>query len=209
MTSIQVQTSAGSSQLNLDKYEQGSTAIAALTDAYGGLTGSVRLLSTDVEEGRRGIRSLDLDHRTTLKAMLSTGRLLEELSTDRGLMWSEIAKLCEVNVSTVRKWRAGDSISSDGQRALARLAAFLDLLSEVGPIDEPASWLNMWLVDHLTVNAADIYIAGQADDLLEHAQGHLGLEELLDRWNSNWRDMDRSDWIIVVGPDGERVLTRR
>ena len=30
--------------------------------------------------------------------------LLEELATDRGLGWSEIARLCEVSVSAVRKW---------------------------------------------------------------------------------------------------------
>ena len=76
-------------------------------------------------------------------------------------------------------------------------------------MDEPAGWLNMRLSDRLTVTAADLYIDGRADDLLEYAQGHLGLEALLDRWNPNWRGAARSDWRIVVGPDGERVLTRR
>lgn len=209
MTRAQVQTSAGSSQLDLDAYERDSTAIAALADAYGGLTGSVRLLSEDVEGGRRKVRSLDLDHRTGSKAALATERLLDELSTAHGLAWSEIARLCHVTVSAVRKWRAGDSISPERRRALARLAAFLDLLTDVGPVDEPASWLNMRLSDQLTVNAADIYIDGRADDLLEYAQGHLGLEALLDRWNPEWRRVARSDWRIVVGPDGERILERR
>lgn len=209
MTRARVQTSAGSSQLDLDAYERDSTAIAALADAYSGLTGSVRLLSADVEDGRREARSLDLDYRTTARAVLAPDRLLEELSTAHGLAWSEIARLCHVTVSAVRKWRAGESISAERRRALARLAAFLDLLTDVGPVDEPASWLNMRLSDQLTVNAADIYIDGRADDLLEYAQGHLGLEALLDRWNPDWRVVARSDWRIVVGPDGERVLTRR
>ena len=209
MTRAQVQTSAGSSQLALDAYERDSTTIAALADAYGGLTGSVRLLSEDVEDGRREVRSLDLDRRTTARATLAPERLLDELSTAHGLAWSEIAKLCHVSVSAVRKWRAGDSISPERRRALARLAAFLGLLSEVGPVAEPAGWLNMRLSDRLTVTAADLYIDGRADDLLEYAQGHLGLDVLLDRWNPDWRIAARSGWKVVADSDGQRVLTRR
>ena len=214
MTQTQVQTSAGSSQLDLDAYQRDSTArtalaIATLTDAYGGLSGEVRLLSEDVEDGRREVRSIDLDLRTSAKATLSTESLLDELSTARGLGWSEIARLCEVSVSAVRKWRAGDSISPERRRSLARLAAFLDLLEEVGPVSEPAGWLNMRVSDQLTVTAADLYIDGRADDLLEHAQGHLEPEALLERWKPNWRSIARSEWRIVNRPDGERVLTRR
>ena len=214
MTHTQIQTSAGSSQLDLDAYQRDSTAraalaIAALTHAYGGLTGKARLLSENVEDGRREVRSIDLNIRTSAKAASGTELLLEELSIDRGLGWSEIARLCEVSVSAVRKWRAGESISPERRRALARLAAFLDLLEEAGPVAEPASWLNMRMSDQLAVTAADLYIDGRADDLLEHAKGHLGLEELLDRWSSDWRTAARSEWRIVNRPDGERVLTRR
>ena len=214
MTHTQIQTSAGSSQLDLDAYQRDSTAraalaIAALTHAYGGLTGKARLLSENVEDGRREVRSIDLNIRTSAKAASGTELLLEELSIDRGLGWSEIARLCEVSVSAVRKWRAGESISPERRRALARLAAFLDLLEEAGPVAEPASWLNMRMSDQLAVTAADLYSDGRADDLLEHAQGHLGLEELLDRWSSDWRTAARSEWRIVNRPDGERVLTRR
>ena len=214
MTHPQVQTSAGSSQLDLGGYQRDSTAraasaIASLTYAYGGLTGTVRLLSADVEDGRREVRSIDLDLRISAKAASGAELLLEELSTGRGLGWSEIAQLCEVSVSAVRKWRAGEAISPERRRALARLAAFLDLLEEVGPVNEPVGWLNMRMSDQLTVTAADLYIDGRADDLLEHAQGHLGLDALLDRWNPNWRTAVRSEWKIVNRPDGERVLTRR
>ena len=135
--------------------------------------------------------------------------LLEELSTDCGLGWSEIARLCGVSVSAVRKWRAGKTISSEHRRSLARLASFLDLLEDVGPVDEPAGWLNMRLSDQTTVTAADLYIAGHPQDLLEHAQGILEVEQLLDRCAPDWRTASRSEWKIVTLPDGERVLTRR
>ena len=214
MTTPQSQTSNQSRQLEFDAYEHDSTAqyasaIAELTDTYGGLTSKVRLLSQDVEGGRRTVRSLDLDERTSSKSRLGTESLLEELATDRGLGWSEIARLCEVSVSAVRKWRAGESISSDHRRSLARLASFLDLLEDVGPVDEPAGWLNMRLSDQTTVTAADLYIAGHPQDLLEHAQGILEVEQLLDRCAPDWRTASRSEWKIVTLPDGERVLTRR
>ncbi len=214
MTTPQSQTSNQSRQLELDAYEHDSTAqyasaIAELTDTYGGLTSKVRLLSQDVEGGRRTVRSLDLDERTSAKSRLGTESLLEELSTDRGLGWSEIARLCGVSVSAVRKWRAGETISSEHRRSLARLASFLDLLQEVGPVDEPAGWLNMRLSDQTTVTPADLYITGHPQDLLEHAQGHLEVEQLLDRCAPDWRTASRSEWKIVTLPGGERVLTRR
>ena len=214
MTATQLQTSTQSRQLEPDAYEHDSTAqyasaIAELTDTYGGLTSKVRLLSQDVEGGRRTVRSLDLDERTSAKSRLGAESLLEELSTDRGLGWSEIARLCGVSVSAVRKWRAGESISSEHRRSLARIASFLDLLEEVGPVNEPAGWLNMRLSDQTTMTAADLYIAGHPQDLLEHAQGILEVEQLLDRCAPDWRTASRSEWKIVALPDGERVLTRR
>ena len=214
MTATQLRTSTQSRQLEPDAYEHDSTAqyasaIAELTDTYGGLTSKVRLLSQDVEGGRRTVRSLYLDERTSAKSRLGAESLLEELSTDRGLGWSEIARLCGVSVSAVRKWRAGESISSEHRRSLARIASFLDLLEEVGPVNEPAGWLNMRLSDQTTMTAADLYIAGHTQDLLEHAQGLLRVEQLLDRCAPDWRTASRSEWKIVELSDGERVLTRR
>ena len=221
MTATQLRTSTQSRQLEPDAYEHDSTvqnasAIAELIDRYGRLTGTCgrpigmgRLLPKVVEGGRLKVRSLDLNERTSTKSRLPIASLLEELSTSRGLGWSEIARLCGVSVSAVRKWRAGESISSEHRWSLARLASFLDLLQAGGPVDEPAGWLNMRLSDQTTVTAADLYIAGHTQDLLEHAQGLLRVEQLLDRCAPDWRTASRSEWKIVTLPDGERVLTRR
>ena len=67
----------------------------------------------------------------------------------------------------------------------------------------------MRLSDNHTVTAADLYLDGRSNDLLEHAQGHLGVAELLDRWKPEWRDDTRSDWKIVTAADGERSITRQ
>jgi len=208
------QTSARSSQLDFEEYTprstaQDATAISRLADSYAELSGPVKLLCKEVENRRRNIRSLDLDDRTANKARSSAEDLLEELAADRGLGWSEIAKLCEVSVSAVRKWRAGESISPERRRLLARLAAFLDLLEEAGPVEEPAGWLNMRLVETHTVTAFDLYVDHHFENLLEYAQGHLNVYDLLARWNSDWRAAAHSDWAITDGPDGQRSLIQR
>lgn len=214
MTEAQTRTSARSRQLDVDAYERDATAaaapaIAALNTAYSSLTGRVTVLSADVEDGRREVRSLDLDHRTNLKAQLGREALLEELAVDRGLGWTDIARLCRVSVSAVRKWRTGGAITPERLRVVAQLAAFLDLLEESGPVGDPVGWLMMPLLDQYRASGADLYRDAHMADLLEYAQGHLSVEQLLGRWNPDWRDTHRSEWMVVDRPDGERVVTRR
>lgn len=208
------QTSDTSTQLEQKQTTDTSTAsnletIRDLQRSYDELTGPVRILNEDVEAGRREVREWDLDERTAAKARQNALTLLDELSTDRGLSWSDIARLCRVSVSAVRKWRAGETPTPERRRELARLAAFVDLLDEIAPVADPANWMLMRLVESHTTTAADLYLDGRSNDLLEHAQGHLGVRELLDRWNPSWRDDNRSTWQIVTAADGERSITRR
>ena len=214
MSTTQAQTSATSPQIDRTVYVRDTTAsqapaIAALNNAYGGLTGRVRVLSEDVAAGRRDVRTLDLEERTSTKALTGTAALLDELAVERGLSWSDVARLCSVSVSAIRKWRSGESPSPERRRSLARLAAFIDLLEQAGPVADPAGWLFMRLSEGCTATAADLYDAGRGDDLLEHAQGHLNLNDMLDRWNPEWRTDTRSDWKVTSNSEGDRVLTRR
>jgi len=209
------QTSGTSTQLEVEARADSSTAstvdtIRRLQRSYDELSGPVRILNEDVESGRREVREWDLDERTAAKARAEALVLLEELSTDRGFSWSDIARLCGVSVSAVRKWRSGETPSPERRRDLARLAAFVDLLDEIAPIADPATWMLMRLVDRHTVTAAHLYLVeGRSNDLLEHAQGHLGVNDLLDRWNPDWRSSTQSDWQVVVASDGHRSITRR
>ncbi len=154
-------------------------------------------------------RPLDLEARTDAKVLSGIAVLLEELAVERGLAWSDIARLCSVSVSAVRAWRSGESPAPELRRSLARFAAFLDLLEQAGPVDDPAGWLFMRLADGYTTTAADLYVAGKVEDLLEHAQGRLTLHEMLDRWDPEWRTATRSEWMVTTNSDGDRVLTRR
>lgn len=211
---MMTQTSNTSTQLDLDAYSDTATAerasaIEHLTERYADITGRVRVLNEDVEEGRRNVRQWNLDDRTGAKARFGGAALLDELAAGRGFGWSEIARLVGVSVSAVRKWRNGEAPSPQRRRDLARLAAFVDLLDEIGPIGEPAGWLMMRLSDAHTATLADLYVAGRAEDLLEHAEGHLSVQDLLDRWNPSWRDETRRNWQVVESPDGGRSIVRR
>ena len=213
MTSID-QTSARSRQLESGVVAEigtaaASRAIAGLNESYRMLSGQARLLAEDVEDGRREVRSLDLGLRTNMKAAAGPDVLLEELAIDRGLGWSDIARLCGVSVSAVRKWRSGGSLSPERLRALAKLAAFLELLEQSGPTGEPTRWLMMPLVEGHTVSAAELYHAGLEEDILEHAQGHLTLVDMLSHWNPDWQADTRSEWTVVERPDSERIIVRR
>ena len=208
------QTSAASPQLDHTVYDHDATAnrapaLASLNSSFTDLTSRACARSGNVTAGRREVSSLDLEERTGTEAHTATTALLEELAVERGLAWSDIARLCSVSMSAMRKWRSGESPAPERRRSLARLVAFLDLLDQAGSVDDPAGWLFMRLSDDHTATAADLYIAGKVEDLLEHAQGLLTLHETLDRWEPEWRTATRSDWTVTTNTDGDRVLTRR
>lgn len=204
MTTTLGQTAAQSGQVNFQSYQHGSTV--RRVDGYRSPTGQKIVF---VKDDRRQGRSLELERRAYAKARTDAESLLEELATDRGLGWHQISHLCGVSVQIVRKWRNGGQIPADSHRALAQLAAFLDILEESDLTVHPAGWLYMRLLESHTVRAADLYVAGRADDLLEHAQGLITAKDLLDKWSPDWRTKKRSHWKLVDLPGSERVLTRR
>ena len=219
MTLITDQTSAKSRQLGAGFMSEigtasTSAAIAGLNESYSACTcwtyvASHRSYSFRETPMRRAARLSALGLLTNKKAQHGSETLLEELAVDRGLGWTDIARLCGVSISAVRKWRAGGALAPERRRSLSKLAAFLELLSEVGPVGDPVGWLMMPLVEQHTVTAADLYREGLDEDILEYAQGPLSVEALLDRWNSSWRTETRSDWMVVDRPAGERVIARR
>ena len=219
MTIIIDQTSAKSRQLGAGFMPEigtasTSAAIADLNESYSAYAcwttlSSQRILSSREEPTRHTPQMPALGLLTNKKAQHGSEALLEELAVDRGLGWTDIARLCGVSISAVRKWRSGGALAPERLRSLSKLAAFLELLSEVGPVGDPVGWLMMPLVEQHTVTAADLYREGLDEDILEHAQDPLSVEALLDRWNSSWRTETRSDWMVVDRPDGERVIARR
>jgi len=191
-----------------DQTAASSTTIEALTRKYADLRDEARLVNSEIIDGHREMRRWRLDERTAAKARDDVHHLLDELAIDRGMTWAAIARLSGVSVSAVRKWRAGDAPAPDRRLAVARLAAFLDLLEEL-PVSEPSAWLAMPMVDGYTVTAEDLYLAGGADQLLDFASGQLDLNDILTEFDSDWRTQYRSDFEVVEGGDGSPSIVRR
>ncbi len=201
-------TDAPEVQLDSDQTASASSTIQQLNVSYAELRGEARQVNNDIEDGHREVRRYDLDERTSLKARCAPQELLDELATDRGLSWATIARLSGVSVSAVRKWRSGDAPSPERRLALARVAAFLDLVSEM-PVADPGSWLSMPLVTQYSVTGEDLFLANRVDDLLDYAAGHVTAKQILDLFDDAWRDHFASDWEVFDAPDGERSIRRR
>ena len=184
-----------------------SEFIEHMTLLYAALR-EARFINSLVVEEHHKARGWCLDDRTAIKARSNVPDLLNELAIDRGLTWSSIAKLCGVSISTIRQWRYEVGPSTESCPAVARLAAFIDLLVEL-PVDEPATWLAMPMVSDYTITAEDLYIAGFADQLFDYASGQADLDEILNEYDRNWRTLYRSQYKIVKAGDGNPSIVRR
>jgi hypothetical protein len=155
------------------------------------------------------MRDRDLAQRAAVKGRNNVASLLAELAADRGMAWADIARLINVSVSAIRKWRTNQPASADHRLALAKLAAFLDLLSEYA-IEDPAQWMEMRLPlpAGYTFTPLDIYQSGASAVLLDYASQRCTAEEMLDRIDDSWRNQ-RSQFESYNAPDGEKAIRIR
>lgn len=210
-------TGTASRQIKLREIDSGilpdqtaatSAFIEQITLLYAALRVEARFINSLVVEEHHKARGWRLDDRTAVKARNGVPDLLNGLAIDRGLTWSSIAKLCGVSISTIRQWRYEADTSPESYLAVARLAAFIDLLVEL-PVDEPATWLAMPMVSDYTITAEDLYAAGFADQLLDFAAGQSDLDEILNEYDRDWRTLYRSQYKIVKAGDGNPSIVQR
>ncbi|MGA7136022.1 MAG: transcriptional regulator [Mycobacterium sp.] len=142
----------------------------------------------DALDHRRDMNSIDLDRQTSLHAKQASNQALNRLS-DEGFAWRDIARVLRVTVPAITKWRKGAGVSGQNRLAIARLSALLDMLADRS-ISEPASWLEMPLLDGVALTGLDLLVAGRYDLVLELAGAHPGdrtAESVLDEFDSGWR----------------------
>ncbi|MCL2780755.1 MAG: helix-turn-helix domain-containing protein [Actinomycetia bacterium] len=167
----------------------------------------VDMLRGQVLELHGAVRRQELFDRTLDKARMSITALLEQLAHERGMGWCDIAEALGVSVSAVRKWRKDGGASPNSRLKLARLAALLDVIERVGPIDDPAAWMEMDLPlgPGFFVRPWDLYLDGHLDALLDLAGHRRGAAQALDQVRPSWRE-SRSDFEVVPDADGEPSL---
>src|SRR3954452_7294193 len=75
----------------------------------------VDVLGGEVQELHSEVREHDLADRSLEKSKKSVANLLDELASERGMGWSDIAEVVGVSVSAVRKWRKGGVASPESR----------------------------------------------------------------------------------------------
>ncbi len=170
----------------------------------------VDMLGGEVQELHSEVRGHDLADRSLEKSKKSAANLLDELASDRGMGWSDIAEVVGVSVSAVRKWRQGGVASPDSRTKLARIAALLDVLEEKGAIEDPAAWMEMdfTLGAGYFIRPLDLYLEGHVTQLIELAEQRQTTAQVLDHVRPNWRQ-SRSDFEVILDDDGDRSIRRR
>jgi transcriptional regulator with XRE-family HTH domain len=170
----------------------------------------VDTLGGEIHELHGEARELDLRDRTFEKMKKSVATLLEELTVERGMGWSDIAEVVGVSISAIRKWRRGGTASSESRKGLARIAALLDLLEEKGLVQDPAAWMEMDLPldPGYFIRPLDLYLEGHVFALIDLAEQRQTVTQVLDEIRPDWRD-SRSDFEVFVDADGERSIRYR
>jgi hypothetical protein len=203
------QGTAGSSVTSYSTVETSQTAAPMLVQRAGLLRTQVDALGQNLASVHQEIRDYDLEQRAAAKGRNGVPSLLTELAVDRGMAWSDIARLTHVSVGAVRKWRANQTASAEHRLGLARLAAFLDLLEE-NAIEDPAQWMEMRLPlqPGYVITPLDIYQRGDLAALLEYASQRRTAEQILDEIDDDWRD-HRSEFESYDAPDGAKAIRIR
>jgi DNA-binding transcriptional regulator YiaG len=169
----------------------------------------VQETSSEVADLNRRVNATDLDRRTHFKVREGVPILLDEIASEAGMSWNDLARSVGVSPQAVRKWRQGEPATGENRLALARLAAFIDLLSELG-IGDPAVWLEVPLISGYSIRGLDLYAAGKIDLLLEWANMRIDSpERLLELFDSKWRDKYHTSHETFKAGDGNLSIRRR
>ncbi|MBF4631377.1 transcriptional regulator [Clavibacter michiganensis subsp. phaseoli] len=147
-------------------------------------------LHSDSALARRERLIEELEDRQNQVSAKSGVELLRLLS-DAGFAWSDVARLAQVSIPAIQKWRRGAGMTGQNRFKLAKLVAILDVL-DFHFIQEPVSWLEMPLRQGIAITRMDLMLHDRYDLLLESLNdddGAKSVTSVLDEFNSSWRDL--------------------
>lgn len=157
----------------------------------------------------RRVNASDLERRTAFKVHEGVSVLLDELADHYGMSWSHIADLVGVSSQAVRKWRKGEPATGENRFNVARISAFMNLLTEMH-IADPSQWLEVPLVHGYAVTGLLLYRAGRVDLLLEWADKRIDTpERVLDLFDARWREKYGSGYETFRAADDNLSIRRR
>jgi hypothetical protein len=164
---------------------------------------------TDVSSLGREIYRLNLQERSSVKDKKGVASLLEALAKT-GVGWAMLSRMLNVSLPAIRKWRQGQGASPENRKALAELAALIDMLDEQFMVEDPASWLEIPLAG-TTTSLVDVYAAGRADLILDYAGRWIATaEQLMYALDPQWRVRASSkEFETYIAADGQPAIRRK
>lgn len=137
--------------------------------------------------------------------------LLDDLESNWGMAWVDVARMVGVSVPALRKWRVGASgTTTENHERLAGIVAFFEVLKK-GGLEDPVSWLAMPLFDEYSATPRHLYSETREAPiaLLDFAAGTITPLEVLDELVPEWRTKFFSEYVAVSAGDGLMSLVNR
>jgi hypothetical protein len=88
------------------------------------------------------------------------------------------------------------------------LAALLELLADV-PVNDPAGWLEIPVVEGYSLRHLDLYRLNRPDLLFELAHLRVTPEQALSELDPDWQDGYRLEHEVYEAEDGQLSIRRR
>lgn len=169
-------------------------------------------------ENEQERRALEAKHRDSYAAWLENATaaykrmelsdILVDLSQKWGTSWADIARMAEVSVPALRKWRTAGGATPIKKVRLAGIAGFMQVLDELG-ISEPADWINEPIKDGYTVTPRHLYSPTNASTLLDLAGGSSTADMVLNVLAPEWRTKFATSFVVETLPNGEKAIVSK
>lgn len=208
-TPFEIDTKQGTGSTGVELPRRASMTMASLTREYGKLRDQTSVLDADVGIDHRAAQLQTLELLARDRARDDVLTLLDVLSTDRGLGWSDIARLVGVSVQAVRKWRRGEAVTGENRLAVARVVALFDMLSSETPVQDPAGWLEIPVIEGYALRHLDLYRLGRADLLFDLAHLRVSPEAAMAELTPEWRERYLLEHEVYEAEDGQRSVRQR
>jgi hypothetical protein len=165
------------------------------------LRGDGRLITQKIETVNIATARHEWNVKTRLRAKADPLSDLKVLS-DMGFAWRDLARMLNVTVPAVRKWRQGERISTENKERIHRLAAACDCLAYPFEVKDIAGWFEMPLLDGVPVTPIDLWVAGKPDLVFMSADDNTDPEDILNKFDPVWQERYRSDFETFEAEDG-------
>jgi ribosomal protein S12 methylthiotransferase accessory factor YcaO len=167
------------------------------------------LLSSTAGLRRKGLLD-ELEDRQQNVSAQSGVDLLSSLS-EAGFAWRDVARLAQVSVPAVQKWRRGEGMAGGNRYRMAKVVALIEVLANHF-VNDPASWLEMPVKDGVALSRMDLLADSRFDlvlELISDDDNPVSAARVLDEYAPNWRNdlvddvfetFTASDGIVSIRP---------